>query len=147
MAGAAGFGGGGIGGGGANLQALRQEQGPQALVVGKTLLIADSAQNEIFASGPPEHLRVMNEILDELDQRPKQILISAVIGEVTLADGFEFGIDWLLRPTELRYNGNTGAAAGATRNTGSTILDPSGIESLEDLARHRERAHALWCHQ
>ena len=130
--GGGGFGGGGIGGG-ANLQALRQEQGPQALVVGKTLLIADSAQNEIFASGPPEHLRVMNEILDELDQRPKQIMISAVIGEVTLAEGREFGLDWLLRPTQLRYNGNTGSATGAIRNTGSAILDPNDVKTLSDL--------------
>lgn len=132
--GSGGFGGGGSTmGGGANLQALRQEQGPQALVVGKTLLIADSAQNEIFASGPPEHLRVMNEILDELDQRPKQILISAVIGEVTLSDGQEFGLDWLLRPTELRWNGNTGAAAGALRSSATPILDASGIADLEEL--------------
>lgn len=123
-----------LGAAGANLQELRKDEGAKALVVGKTLLIADSVQNEIFASGPPEHLRVLNEILDELDQRPKQILISVVIGEMTLADGVEFGLDWLLRPTEFRYSKYTGAAAGAIRNTGSTILDPSGIESIEDLA-------------
>ena len=121
-------------GSGGGLQAMRQDQGPQALIVGKTLLIADSAQNEIFASGPPEHLRVMNEILDELDQRPKQILISAVIGEVTLADGMEFGLDWLLRPTGFQFDGNNGTAAGAIRNTGSTILDPGTIETLADIS-------------
>ena len=104
------------------------------MIVGKTLLIADSSQNEIFASGPPEHLRVMNEILDELDQRPKQILISAVIGEVTLADGVEFGLDWLLRPTEFQFDQNKGTAAGAIRNTGAGILDPSTIETLADIS-------------
>ena len=133
-----GFGGSRSGGSGmgssGGLQAMRQEQGPQALIVGKTLLIADSSQNEIFASGPPEHLRVMNEILDELDQRPKQILISAVIGEVTLADGVEFGLDWLLRPTEFQFDQNKGTAAGAIRNTGAGILDPSTIETLADIS-------------
>lgn len=123
-----------MGAAGANLQELRKDEGAKALVVGKTLLIADSVQNEIFASGPPEHLRALNEILDELDQRPKQILISVVIGEMTLADGVEFGLDWLLRPTEFRYNKYEGIAAGAIRNTGSAILDPSAIETVEDLA-------------
>ncbi len=133
--GGGGFGGGGFGGGGGGLQSMREDQGPQALIVGKTLLIADSKQNEIFASGPPEHLRIMNEILDELDQRPRQIMISAVIGEVTLADGVEFGIDWLLRPTELKYNGDkTAVGAGAIRNSGSTVVDPSTIETLADLS-------------
>lgn len=130
-----GFGGGSGLGGGGNLQSLRQEQAPQALVVGKTLLIADSSQNQIFASGPPEHLRVMSEILDELDQRPKQILISAVIGEVTLADGVEFGLDWLLNPTQIRSGGNTGTVTGAVRNTSAGILDPNTVKGVSDLSK------------
>lgn len=136
-----GMGGGGFGGGmssmggGGNLQQLRQEQGPQALVVGKTLLIADSSQNQIFASGPPEHLRVMGEVLDELDQRPKQIMISAVIGEVTLADDIEFGLDWLLRPTKFRWSDNTGTAAGTLRNTAASVLDPNTVKDLTELSK------------
>jgi type II secretory pathway component GspD/PulD (secretin) len=78
---------------------------------------------------------VAESLVDELDQRPKQINISAVIGEVTLADGVEFGIDWLLRPTELKYNGDkTAVGAGAIRYSGNSIVDPSSIETLADLA-------------
>ena len=135
--GGGGFGGGGVSsmGGGANMQAMRQEQAPQALVVGKTLLIADSVQNQVFVSGPPEHIRIMNEILDELDQRPKQIMISAVIGEVTLADDVEFGLDWLLTPTQLRWNNNTGTLAGALRNTAATVTDENTLKTVTDLSK------------
>ncbi len=133
-----GGGGGGIGGGGGmsggSTQPLRQEEGVKSLVVGKTLLIADSTMNRIFASGPPEHLRVINEIMDELDVRPQQILISVVIGEVTLADGVEFGLDWFFKPTELRYKGNEALIGGALRNGGAAIVDPNNIVDLADLA-------------
>jgi general secretion pathway protein D len=67
------------------------------MVVGKTLLISDPTANSIFASGPPEHLRILNEIMDELDRRPQQILISAVIGDYSLGNNTGFSIETALR--------------------------------------------------
>lgn len=132
-----GFGGGGGfsgGGGGGNLQPLRTNNGPRSMVVGKTLLISDPTANSLFASGPPEHLRALNEILDELDRRPQQILISAVIGEMQLKKNESFGIETLFRG---RRNGNeTTASAGFAGQLGSSIapLDPRTPLSLTDLA-------------
>lgn len=135
-----GFGGGGGfsgGGGGGNLQPLRNNNGPRSLVIGKTLLISDPTANSLFASGPPEHLRVLNEILDELDRRPQQILLSAVIGEVQLTDNKSFGIEWLFRS---RHQGTaTGASSslagrlGANPN-GFPVLNARTPLSLTDLA-------------
>jgi general secretion pathway protein D len=126
-----GFGGGmGMGGGGPMIQ----DTAPRSLVVGKTLLIADPLNNSIFLSGPPEHLRILDEILTELDVRPKQIVINVVIGEMNLSDNFEFGIDYLLRPTQLRFNKYNTTTAGLLRNNSVGILDPNGIESVADLS-------------
>ncbi|MCB1210194.1 MAG: hypothetical protein KDK97_12745 [Verrucomicrobiales bacterium] len=126
--------GGGLSGGGGNLQPLRQGTAPKSLVVGKTLLISDPVNNSVFLSGPPEHLEILNQIIDELDHRPKQVEISVVIGEYTLTDNLQFGIDYLLRPTNLSYNKIDGTVAGGIRNTGTTILDPNAISNLADLA-------------
>ncbi|MEN3940808.1 secretin N-terminal domain-containing protein [Prosthecobacter sp. SYSU 5D2] len=131
-----GFGGagGGFGSGGGNLQPLRTNNGPTSLVVGKTLLISDPTANSLFASGPPEHLRILNEILDELDRRPQQILISAVIGEIQLGREESFGIETLIRA---RRNGTeTGATAGLAGQLGNSItpLDPRLPIPLADLA-------------
>lgn len=129
-----GFGGssGGLGGGsgfgsgsGGNLTSMRQNNGPASMVVGKTLLISDPVANSIFASGPPEHLRILNEILDELDHRPQQILISAVIGDYQVGDTFGFGIETLIRGRE-SANG-TKASRGLAGQLGSSAgapLDP-----------------------
>lgn len=130
-----GFGGGGFGGGmgDGSLQPLRQDQGPRSIVVGKTLLVADSTANDIFISGPPEHIEVMNQIIDELDKRPQQIVIAAVIAQVGLNDSDNFGVNWLVRPTEVRNGKYDGTVAGGLNAGG--VLDPSDFETLADMAK------------
>jgi type II secretion system protein D len=114
-----GSGGGFGGGGGGNLQPLRQNNGPTSMVVGKTLLISDPTANSIFASGPPEHLRILNEIMDELDRRPQQILISAVIGDYSLSNATGFSL-------ETAFRGRNGRSSGLFGQVGSS----SGLPSI-----------------
>lgn len=125
-----GLGGGLGGGGGANLQPLRQNNGPTSLLIGKTLLISDPIANTVFASGPPEHLRILNEIMDELDHRPQQIIISAVIGEHSVGQGQQTGL-----LTMLRKRGSDAFKIGnLSLGQGGKLLDPRAAISLADLA-------------
>lgn len=130
--------GGGLGGGGfssgasgGSLTPLRQGGGPRSLVIGKTLLIADPTANSIFASGPPEHLRVLNEIMDELDQRPQQVVISVVIGQMSIDDSTGFSVETLLRGSIL--NNDNGTLAGGLGSSAAAGLDPR-TAVLADLA-------------
>lgn len=126
-------------GGGGGLQGLRQGgTTPQSLVVGKTLLIADPVQNTIFASGVPEHLRVLGELLDELDKRPRSVVLSVVIGQLKLDDNHDFGIDYIFRPNQLKAGKYTANIAGTAKNRvgiGQGLLDPNAITSLGDLTK------------
>lgn len=81
-----------------------QAAAPQSVVIGKTLLIADNIQNMLIASGPPENLRQIEELLDSMDVRPVQIQISAIISQLTLGDDYEFAAN-LLRTLEQPTNG------------------------------------------
>ncbi len=141
-----GFGGGGLGGGGggfggANLQPIRPNNGPRSLVVGKTLLISDPVANSIFASGPPEHLRVLNEILDELDRRPQQIVISAVIGDYQVRDRLGWAIETIFRARKNGTDttakrglfGQFGSSSGIP-SVGETVLDPRSAVSAAAAA-------------
>jgi type II secretion system protein D len=129
-----GFGGGmgGMGGMGGG-QPLLQNTAPTSLLVGKTLLISDPINNSIFLSGPPDHLRILDEIINELDVRPKQIVINVVIGEMNLSDNYEFGIDYLLRPTRFNFNSYSGTGLGVLRNTAAAFVDPNAIGDNTDL--------------
>lgn len=120
----------GIGGGGGNLTPLRQNNGPTSIVVGKSLLISDPIANSIFASGPPEHLRILNEIIDELDRRPKQIIIDALIGDYQNANGYQFGIETLIRARETKGGTITRGLGGSLGQSPLTNLDPRAATAL-----------------
>lgn len=105
---------------------------PQSIVIGKTLLIADNVQNQLIASGPPEHLFLINELLDSMDIRPEQIQISAVISQLNLGDDFEFGVDFI-RSLDNLGAGNTGSVAGAFGSTGNGFLDVGSLSDVNNL--------------
>ncbi len=135
--GTGGFGGGGFGGGGGGLSALGGENfEPQSIVVGKTLIIADPVANEIFASGPPDQLQALNDVIDQLDKRPRAVVINAVIGELTLNDSKDFGIDYLFRPQSFGGGSNYGTAGGYLKNRvgiSQSIVNPSTLTDVKSF--------------
>ncbi|MEM9282933.1 MAG: secretin N-terminal domain-containing protein [Verrucomicrobiota bacterium] len=105
---------------------------PQSIVIGKTLLIADNLQNQLIASGPPEHLFLINELLDTMDCRPDQIQISAVISQLNLGDDFEFGFDFL-RSLDNLGTGNPASVAGVFGSTGNPLLNVGTLADPTNL--------------
>ncbi len=87
-----------------------QSFAPQSLVVGRTLLIGDNAQNTLFASGPAEKLALLDDLLAQIDVRSPQIQISAVIAQLTLGDEVRWGLD-LVRTADGGVPGDRGAGA------------------------------------
>jgi general secretion pathway protein D len=95
---AGGLGGGTGFGGGSNRSLLddpEQQAAPQAMVVGRTLLIADAQSNSLVVSGSPEHIQVIDQLIQEIDVRPQQIYISTVIGQLNLGGDINVGFDFL----------------------------------------------------
>jgi len=124
-------GGGSIGGGGGNLQPLRQNNGPTSMLIGKTLLISDPVANAVFISGPPEHLRIMGEIMDELDHRPQQIIISALIGDYQMNENRGFSLESAFRGR--RTNGAMGffGQAGSSGGLPSTTDANNAVNTFD----------------
>jgi general secretion pathway protein D len=85
-------------GGGGNRSVLSdpdQGEGPNSIVVGKTLLIADPQSNSLIVSGSTEHVNVIDQLLNEIDVRPQQIYINTLIGHLNLGDSYKIGFDML----------------------------------------------------
>lgn len=110
--------------------------GPRSLVVGHTLLIGDPTANELFASGPPEQLEILCRLLDHLDKKPRQVYLSTVIGQLTLGDNMNFGLDVVQTLDGFNVGGDAVATAGSfrSRSAGSPILDPLGLGAVADFA-------------
>ncbi len=88
---------------------------PESMVVGKTLLIGDPQSNSLIVSGSPEHIARIDQLLEEMDIRPQQIYISAIIGQLSLGKNFNYGVDFLQLLSDFSVNRN-----GATSTSGSS---------------------------
>ena len=126
---------GGIGGGagGASNGSIfgDQDLGPLSSSVGKSLLIADPKINTIIASGPPEDLRLINTILDEIDVKPRQVYLSTIIGQVTLGNNLNWGLDLLHRVQDYQVGGRTVRSGGLFQTgDGSNIIDLDSLDAV-----------------
>ena len=79
---------------------------PVSMVVGKARLIAYPGVNKIIVIGPPEARRKAGRVLDMLDERPKQIYLATIIGQLTLGNGVEAGVDYLVKFDQFRALGS-----------------------------------------
>ncbi|MDR0781431.1 MAG: type II secretion system secretin GspD [Pseudomonadales bacterium] len=57
-------------------------------------IVADANTNSLLVRAAPREYRQLLSTIASLDRIPAQVLINAVIGQVTLTDGTKFGIDW-----------------------------------------------------
>ena len=120
---------GSVGAGQDLLQEPNEQLGPQAVIVGRSRVISDAKDNKILVIGPPESVRKVRTILDRLDRRPQQVYLSTVIGQLTLTNEFQLGVDWL--QTFKKISGHSGIASSnlnstntINTSTGQVIGDP-----------------------
>ncbi len=69
---------------------------PEGRIIRNTKIIADNRTNTIIVVGNDEMKRKVFNLLDQIDVRAPQVLLTAVIGELTLDDEDQFGVDYLL---------------------------------------------------
>ncbi len=140
---------GGGSGGGLNitegLETPEKDITPKAVTVGSTKIIADPRENTIIVLGNDEVKQKIFTLLDQLDVRAPQVMLNTVIGEFTLNNDSNVGVDYLLHypsgsissllsgvsgttsstlGNTSFLNGNSGAAI--TQFTGSPLLSTAG---------------------
>ncbi len=95
-------------GGGSSSGGSAVSSAPESIIVGRTQLIADNITNSIVAQGPPSALEIIERLLDQIDVKPEQVMISTVIGQLTLEDRSETGFDYLVRSGDIFSRGGGG---------------------------------------
>jgi general secretion pathway protein D len=79
----------------------------------KKIIINESRNCLIFVISPSEWSTV-RDMLEKLDIPAKQVLIEAVIGEVTLDDQFRLGVEWFIKNNSVAINKRTFSGQGGT---------------------------------
>jgi general secretion pathway protein D len=115
---------------------------PRAVTIGNAKIIADQRSNSIIVLGNREVVVKVGKILDEMDVKAPQVALSTVIGELSLNDNQEFGVDWFKQGgtphTDSAGNvlprtpGDTNFA-GVARNTTAALVDPANILNFQSL--------------
>ena len=127
---------------------------PKAVTIGNAKIIADQRSNTIIVLGNREVVVKVTKILDEMDIKAPQVVLSTVIGELRLNDDKEFGVDYFARQHTNAGNGagttnftgvppfaggGTTTTTGVppnqvTTSTGGSIFDPSNLLTFTQLA-------------
>jgi general secretion pathway protein D len=94
---------------------------PKAVTIGNAKIIADQRANTIITLGNREVVVKVEKILDEMDVSAPQVALSTVIGELTLHNNEEFGVDYFAK-----YQNQI---VGISRNTGAPIPGSSPAAS------------------
>ena len=94
---------------------------PESLLIGRTLLVADNITNSIVVQGPPSGVEIIERLLDQVDVKADQVMISTVFGQLTLGDELSTGVDWIRA-----YRGNDNGGIAGSNITGGTAnnFDP-----------------------
>jgi general secretion pathway protein D len=152
------FGTSGTGGGGGSTLNISEELStqpvnttPQAVTVGNSKLIADQRANSIIVLGNREVVVKVEKILDQMDVQAPQVALSTVIGQLTLGNNEEFGVDWFARYRNrfigTNRNNNIITSTGVPHDPGvplpnpsvspaGNILDPSNLINFSQIIQN-----------
>ncbi len=84
-------------------------------------IIGDRLTNSIVVIGAADIQEKVFALLDQLDTRPQQVMIYTIIGELSLKDDEQYGMEYILR------NGGLLSAAGTGTTTAGTSTAPLGF--------------------
>ena len=84
-------------------------------------IVSDENTNSLLVRATPREYRQLLTTINSLDSVPLQVVINAVIGQVTLSDVNQFGIDW----TRVSSNIASGPARLTGRFLPGSVIDPA----------------------
>jgi general secretion pathway protein D len=113
---------------GAKAKARQQAQPPQPGVVEETSITADKATNSLVITASPQDFKDLEEIIQKLDGVRSQVLVEALIAEVSMTTALAIGVEWRIMdqpvPDAVRGLGGTdfglitGVQTGTLQNPG-----------------------------
>jgi len=120
--------GGSSGSRGSSLSAPNVNTAPESLLIGRTLIVADNITNSIVVQGPPTAVEIIESLLDQVDVKADQVMISTVFGQLSLGKSTSTGVDWLRA-----YRGNDNGGVAGSSITGDPVNNVNPITLLNPI--------------
>ncbi|HSI82254.1 MAG TPA: secretin N-terminal domain-containing protein [Candidatus Methylacidiphilales bacterium] len=97
---------------------------PEVRSVGNIKIIADNRANSLLVIGPPESIARARSVICRLDVKPRQVYLRTVIGQLSVGNETEFGVDFLQKFARV---GKDSGVASAQRTTDMRLVDPASL--------------------
>jgi general secretion pathway protein D len=114
----------------ARTRALQRLQTPQQpAVVEETSITADKATNSLVITASPQEMRDLEEIIQKLDGVRSQVLVEALIAEVSMERALQIGVEWRLmdQPVPDSARGIGGTDFGLIQGVQTGTLQSPGL--------------------
>jgi general secretion pathway protein D len=102
----------------------------QTISISGLKISADDKRNLLLIMTTPAQYKTLLTYLEKLDVPPRQVLIEAMVAELTLSDELKYGFEWFIRNKMFEGNYTLGATFGVPTTPGLTYTFLSEAERL-----------------
>ncbi len=106
-------------------------------LIGQIRIVPVWRQNALMVIAPPEYKSSIVDLIEQLDRPGRQVLISAIIAEVSREDATELGLRWSSQAISTTNPDNAIGvglgATGAANNFASSLFDTSVLNATANL--------------
>ncbi len=103
-------------------------------LVSKVRIVPVWRQNALMVLSPPEYAQSVVDLIAELDKPGRQVLLKAVIAEISLEDATALGLRWSNAPINTAFGDNTiSAGANSTGNQQGGVVTGTKNDLLPGL--------------
>ena len=143
------FGSGGSGSGGSSqtlsesLSAEEKDVVPDAVTIGNARIIADKRDNKIIVVGNKDVKEKLFAVIEQLDVRAPQVMLHTCIGQLTLSENQQFGVNYIINQgrdignfagtTSTDSNGNTTGSGGVISPPTTAFLNVANLLGQEQV--------------
>lgn len=116
--------------------------GNDSVITEEYRVVVDQKRNAIIFTGRYSDYQRLIQLLEFVDQRPRQVLIEAIVAEVGITDSQSLGVDWEYNSTNANQGNKllsligqtTGESAGSTLSfaMGKSIMNISALLTQSD---------------
>ena len=115
-------------------QTPQQKQAkPEKLTISGLKISADDKRNLLLIMTTPAQYKTLLTYLEKLDVPPRQVMIEAMIAELTLADELKYGFEWFIKNKMFEGTYTLGTAFGVPTAPGLTYTFLSETEKIKVL--------------
>ena len=114
-----------------------------------TTITADETNNAILVFSTPRNYALIEDALRHLDVPPLEVLIDAVISEVSLDNNLQYGVQWYLNDgsnsatlSQSATNPTTDPIIGANTNAGGSPFPSQILPGFSYVFQHRNNVYA-----